>query len=333
MKKPNKEAYGESAIQLVEVEMTDDPLTEIDVDGTKVLLHVLNAKKFDPNCHCYALIETLKLQYVTMVDLIYSYGKLDTDVLNDKSQLKAFFESITRYNINCSTGRFPGIIHQPKDPTLANYFKFTLFDALQEANNNNFLIKYGVERKRKKKVKPSADEIKDDGLLVELMKTFYESITLSKVKRPTDSIEKTVSKTIKKKALLLKCGTIITAGGVENGKYFATFRTGYKRKENDVESIPSYLDGVYSLHIAGVDDEKFVSDPDYRKKFGEVFLQADILETLFAANGSQHPRFLYAGEYNEDDERMELGEDVGQAIKKLNDAMFPKNKEKSGEGR
>lgn len=337
IEKPIKEPYGTSTIQLVEVEMTEDPLTEIKAGNTRVLLNVLNLKKYDPNCHCYALIETLKMQLVTMVDLIYSYGELNADSLTG-AQKEGFFRGITRSNINSVTARFPGMLYQPQDPNQVEPFKRAILSAFKDANTSNnksLIIGYRSEKKRKKKVRPSADEIRDDGFLVELMKTFYESITLSKVKRPTDLVEKTVSKTTRKRALLSKCGSIITAG-VESGKYFTTFGTNYKRKEDGVAPNNISFVDYYSLYVSGVDDERLVVDSDYKEKFGMVFLKSDILETLLAAGRprlSSHPRLLYGGEYNEDDERMELGEDVGETIKKLNDAMFPKNKEKSGEGR
>ena len=74
-----KEEYGVSTLELVELPMTDEKLTRITVDYKDVYLPVLNLKKFDLNCHCYALIERLKQTPVTMVDLVYSYQELNLD--------------------------------------------------------------------------------------------------------------------------------------------------------------------------------------------------------------------------------------------------------------
>ena len=323
--RPEMENYGLSTVELVELDMSDNPLNVINVDGKEVYLPVLNLKKYGNDYHCYAFIERMKQRPVTMVDLLYSYKPISFD---DPDFRDKFLREFSRTQINRSTMNLPGIFYGDKKDSQANAFKGAVKSAVSDAYKTKiFTAKNSIESQLEIEKPRDPSKINDDNLLLEMARTLYEMITFTKIKRPSDPIIKKVDFSILKDLMFMKNGEIIIRGS-SISKYFSMFRTQSITSEH-VDEIPEgTMLNRFSFYINGVDDRKLSSDQNYLQSFENTILQSHILEALSVVNSNRLPNFLYAGNFNNREGRIEVNEAISKYFINLNELMFlAKNKD------
>ena len=314
-KRTRDEDYGPSIIRLEKLDMSK-MFAHIEVDDLEVILPVLNLKKYDENAECYALIETLQNNPITMIDILYSYEDILDRFEHNERFREEFFNAYTRRQINISSLISPALTMIPKKEDIAKRFANALKQSLQDSMGTQ--IK-GISKIKKEKVKveekPSGP-IEEDGIVLEFIKGFYEIISGTKVKRPTDVQKKTINCALKKEAILMKSGAMIVDSEVVD-KYFATFQT-----EVTAEDIQSAKDTL-AVYISGINETLLMTSPEYLKNFGNVLLSSNILEVFAYLNANKFPKMNYIGRYNEEEARMEVYKKIEKYFRQLNQILVP----------
>ena len=315
--KNNIEGYGLSMVELVELNPSDDSLTTLNVDGCNVLLPVLNLKKYNSNCHCYALIERLKEYRITMVDLLYTYQEMDFD--NDFLR-EEFLHKYDRKKINYLTTRSPGIIVQPKNNENARDFLNAINSALEDSVGNKICL-FNMKQENKYKVEEEVEEKKrESSALMDCIKIWYLCLG-GTIESKKSTVTKNMEHLLTKSAIFLKNGEAII-NGTQASKYLTLYKTQSILNENEESLSNDELKNLMSVYITGVNDYSLINSKDYLKKFGEIILSSYILEALFAVNVEGIPNFAYAGQFDIRDERLKVNLDVEKYFNKMNELLF-----------
>ena len=328
--RPVQEAYGPSWIWLQPLEMGN---STISVEGQEIWLPVLNIKKYYPSARCYALIEKLSKMPMTMVDVIYSHEEILDRLENDEGYLERFLLEFSRTKINRLNLVSPALTVAPQGQREKRAFVEAMKSSIQDGFGN---IIVGIESNASGKVElPESEsdnkssQVKEDGIVLEFIKDFYEAISGKPVKRQTaQKPKKFVEGVLTKKAMLMKSGAIIVPG--ENvGKYYTNYFMRIELGE-DVKEIKDTL----GLHIEGVDDNVLITGTGFderKKKFGDILFDSTILETFSSLNPGKEPLLMFGGRYNEDVGKFEVDRRVGQYFDELNAMIIPKRP--AGDGR
>ena len=269
---------------------------------------MLNLKKYDSNCHCYAIIERLKMKPITMVDLLYSYQEisLDNPMVRDN-----FMKNFTRKNINLTNMKSPGTMFIPSSREEKKLFVEAMKKSVEENVGRKIFI---ASRDKTEKVEikkyPDPNKVVPD-----------EAISGEKVLRPTDPVITNVNYSIVKDLIFMKNGAIIT-GSEQSGKYWTNYRTQTFTDKNVDEIETGTLKDMMSVYITGVDDNMMMKNPEYFKKFEKTILSSHMLEALSYVNQAKLPVFAYCGEFNKNDERMMENLSVEKYIEQMNKALF-----------
>lgn len=308
-----QEKYGESTVELVEINMSDNTYETLDVDGKNVILPVLNLKKYDPNYHCYMFIERLKSQPITMVDLLYSYKEIDFD---DENTRNSFLETFSRDHINLVSMKWPGMIAIPNDNSVRESFIKTMKSALQDSIGNKLVMVKGKKREQ---------------ISVEKAKKEEETITPDTIRRmiheflggaPEEDGPQIINLSLKQEAIFIKTGEIIIRG-IQNSKYLVNYRN-----QTKIDNGKDTLKDMLAVYITGMDDVALTTDSEYCKKFGKTILSSYMLETLSSINVNKLPRFEYIGSYNQQLEKIEANIQIESRFDKLNEIMNSKDVER-----
>ena len=298
-----KENYGPSTVELVEVEMSNENLTCLNIDGIKVLLPVLNLREYDSNCRCYAFIERLKNEKITMVDLLYTYCELPFDNKNFREE---FLREYTRTNINLFTMRSPGIIANPNNSSDRESFSNAIKLAIQaSARNKIFMV--NSEKKDSTQVEEKIQNPQPNSVVIQFLRSLYKSMG-GKLEKENNHKMKNIDYFLSKAIIFIKSGEIIT-DGIQTGKYLTSFITQLLKAENLLGIEENLIKDMMSVYITGIDDRLLSSNPSYCERIGNIILSSNILEALYFVNPQKLPRFAYAGKI--DSERKLLTVNLG----------------------
>ena len=179
---------------------------------------------------------------------------------------------------------------------------------------------------------PDPDKVKQDGIVLEFIKDFYELISGEKVLRPTDPVIKNIKYSVIKDLLFIKSGEIITEK-TQTGKYWTNYRTEAftDKKTNELET--GIVKDKMAVYFSGVDDTKLMTNPDYFKQFEKIVLSSHILEALSAINQRMLPVFAYGGEVSVDSKQMVENMKVEKYMNKMNEAILLPRSRNSGDYR
>lgn len=315
-KRPIEEDYGPSSVRIEKLNM-ENGFDTVDVNGVRVMLPVLNMKKYNPNVECYAFIERIYGYSMTMVDVLYAYTDISAKFENDEKFRREFLSTYNRKYINSNNLKSPALIMVPKREYIAGPFANALKLALQDSAGAQILaFRNESQEKIQIELPPQPGTVKEDGIVLEFIKDFYEAISRTRVKRPTDLKVQNVTCSVLKEAMIMKSGaTIVDSEQVS--KYFTTFQT--KIDTNEKKDVKDSL----AVHIAGIDETLLTSSLDYRKKFGDVLLTSNILEALSYSNGSKLPIMALAGRYSEETNRIVVDKQIEKQFNKINELLVP----------
>ena len=213
------ENYGASTVELIELDMSNKDLTNLYIDGKKILMPILNLSDYDSNCHCYAFIERLKKYSITMIDLLYTYNEIafDNEIFRED-----FLREYTRSNINLCTMSSPGIIVNPNSNRDKNCFWNAIRLSIENSVDNNIVLA-STKTIEKVEVEEEPKKVKEDNVVLQFMKILYKSMggTLRKIELPK---KKYMDCVLEKNAIFIKSGEIIT-NNIQTGKYLSKFVT------------------------------------------------------------------------------------------------------------
>ena len=222
---------------------------------------------------------------------------------------------------------FPGVILTAKKehPNLHSVIRLAMEDSAK--NNKILVVGNRAQEEIKIEVPKDPSEIVPDGIVMEFIKTFYEILSKTKVKRPTDPKIEVYNYLMDKKAGFIKSGAIII-NDVEASKYFTAFQTEVTNSDNQVQ----HLKGKLSFYITGIDDYALTANLEYRKKFGDTILNSHILDAFKIVKVDEQPIFAYAGQYEEEEKKISVNKRIGKYFEQTNDLLVPtKEKDDSDE--
>lgn len=311
--------YGKSKIWIEELD------NNIIFNGQKIWIPTLDISKYYSGARVYAFIEELEERPVTLIDVLYSYGDILPSLENDDNFLDSFLDRFCRRNINIQTYKTPGLIMAPPNQTSQRSFADAIKLSLQDAvSTSKFpLVEHYMEEEQEVN-DDSYDykNAKEDGIAMEFIKDFYEIISGTKIRRPTEPKKKKIKESISRRAVIMKIGSTIING--ENvGKYCFAYNTSVQN-----------LTTVITMQIAGLDDEAVLSEKpmtgERLKRFGDTIFESNILETFIYINSDKKPINLFAGKYNEQSARLEVNRSLEQNFDKLNELLYPTRTDKGG---
>ena len=248
-----------------------------------------------------------------MIDLVYTYGEVSFE---DDNFRKSFLEQYDRKNINSLTMRNFGIMVKPQNRYNLNSFTKAIKLSAEDSIEDKICL---TSIKKNDKVEDEQKNVHKDSTLVNTAKILYRCLG-GKVKKKSP-IVKEYEYSLMKGAFFLKNGEILI-NGVESSKYLTMFKTQTKLDENQITLKNNELADIRSIYITGVNDYSLISNPDYYKKFGEIILLSNILESLYAVNVNGVPNFAYAGQFDMKDERIKVNLDIEKYFNKMNELLF-----------
>ena len=314
-KRTNQESYGISTIRLEKLDMTKG-FEELEINGIKIVLPVLNLKNYSSTPECYAFIERFYSYPIIMVDVLYTSSDISDLFEKDEDFRTDFSKKFSRRNITSQNLKSSALtfLFNGDEVDFGNAFKLALQDSVgtQIWRSSN-----RVSEEVKIKDAQASQEVKEDPLIVEFIKDFYEAISKTKIRRLTDikEKEKTVIYSMAKEAIFMKSGATII-GFEEVSKYFVGYQTVVKTEKT--KQIKDRL----SIHISGVDERALVSSEKYRNSFGEVLLESNLLEVLSSINPSRLPILAYAGQYNEEKNKMDVNRRLERYFDEINEVLL-----------
>lgn len=311
-----KENYGSSTVELVEVEMSNENLTCLNIDGIKVLLPVLNLREYDSNCRCYAFIERLKNEKITMVDLLYTYYELPFD---NKNFREKFLREYTRTNINLFTMRSPGIIVNPNNSSDKESFSNAIKLAIQ-ASVGNKVFMGNSEAKESTQVEEKIQSPQPNSLVLQFLRSLYESMGGKLGKKDNHKI-KNIDYFLSKSIIFIKSGEVIT-DGIQTGKYLTSFITKSLKTENSLDVEENLIKDMMSVYITGIDDYLLSSNPSYCERIRDIILSSNILEALYFVNPKKLPRFAYAGKIDFEKKLLTVNLGIEKYFNNINELLF-----------
>lgn len=321
--RPVQENYGPSTVRLEKLDMTKGYGT-VTVNGIEVILPLLNVKKYDADSECYAFIEQLTTGQIAMVDVLYTYKDIEDKFEHDPNFRRSFLNFFERKQINSTNIVSPVLTMTPRRENTAILFSNAVREAVQDGVGRQLhVVSRRTEEDFDIEIPKDPNSVKEDGLILEFIKDFYEIISRTKVKRPTDPEKRTVTYTMSKEAILMKSGATIF-GNEEIPRFFANFRT-----EISSDEIQNAKDSL-AIHISGIDQERLMTSPEYFQYFTGVLLESNVLEAFAYANGERVPKLVFAGKYNEEEERMEVDRKNERRFNEINGKLIPT---KSDDGR
>lgn len=319
----NQEAYGKSSVRLERLDMANQ-FNTIVINEKNITLPTLNLKKYYAGAEAYALIETLHDYPMTMVDVLYTPKDILGEFENDKMFREDFLHVFSRVNNNVSNRIAPALTLLPKTYHIAKAFSDALKSALSDAVKNQILIfSKTTEEDIEERLDGNEKNQKEDGIVLEFLKTFYDAISGNIGKSPLPPERKTYILT--KMAILMKSGAMII-GSEEIAKYFSTFQMAVDSQEQK-----SIRDSI-AIHFSGINEELLMSSPTYCKKFGDILLSSNILEVFSYYNIGKPPKMRYGGQYNEELKRIEVNRETEGYFDRINELMDTM-RDKDEEGR
>lgn len=315
-RRPIQESYGPSTVRIEKLDM-EQSFSTVNVNGTNVILPMLNLKKYNSDAECYAFIERLYGQPMIMVDVLYIYKDISDRFENDEIFRNDFLNKFNRKYINTSNLMSPALTMSSQEIDVARPFADALKSSLQEAIGSQI---FGLRKESKKNMEietpTSSKKTKKDGIVFEFIKDFYEVISGSKVKKSTASKKQTVTYSMIKEAFFMKSGALII-DSEEISKFFTTFQT--QINLGDDQQVKNAL----AIYISGLDSFLLRTSSDYRNKFGRVLLDSNLLEALSYFNLSKFPRLAYGGQYNEAKSKMDVNKHFEKYFDLINEMLVP----------
>jgi len=312
--RPQKEDYGPSSVRLEKLDMTKE-FCRMDINGTEIVLPVLNLRKYNQGAECYAFVETLQNYPITLVDILYSYQDILYRFENDERFRREFLNVFRRRQINISSHISPALTVIPNRADVANDFAIALKSALQDALGTQ-IVGFSRTQTKDKEIEELPPEGFEEGIVMEFIKDFYEIISGKKVKRSTDPIKRTVTYSLKKEAILMKSGVAVIESEVVD-KYFTTFRAEIKAEESQMAK------DSLSIYVSGIDEELLMTSPEYLDEFETTLLESNVLEAFAYLNPKKLPKMNYSGRYNESKHKLVIYKKIENYFDELNRRLLP----------
>lgn len=313
------EAYGRSVIWL---EPLQPGKNIIKVNNQDVWLPVLDMESYYPGTKYYAFVEKLDNFPVALVDIIYSYRDLPS-LLEDDRNLEEFLRGYTRTNINRVNLRTMALTVTPSDQAEKEKFLRASQQVLQDNLGTgivcaNSIIHEEMEVENKEQAKV---QVKQDNIIMDFIKSFYEAVSRKPIKRPSTKKTQTVEASLYRELRMIKSGAMVVPGK-EVGKYF----TGYYLEMQIGDDVQDIKDAL-GIHIESLDDKMLVSqEPEEvtrREKFRDVLFDSTLLETYMELFADKKPMMIFAGEYNESAGKMQVDKRVSNYFNELNELIVP----------
>lgn len=314
------DVHGNSKIFLVELDGTS---VVCNINGKEIYFPLLDLKKYYSNARTYMVIEKFEQKSMIMMDILYATEDVEQRLNTDNTYLNEFLKGFTRENINNDIQKVPGLIVAPTNSNEKRKFLDALKNALQDAYcDRKFPEMYHTIEEEQEVIDENYDyqNAKPDGIALEFVKDFYEIISRTKIRRPTEPKMKKIKQSLSRKVTVIKTGAIIMDDDVI-GKYNMLY----------VSNVKDILDSI-SICLTGLDDERIFSDEsgERLKRFGDALFESNILETFMYVNAEQKPIYMFAGRYNEQEGRLEVDKKIDKEFDKLNNEI---NKIRPDDGR
>ena len=305
------DVHGISKIFLIELNGSS---VTCNIGGKKIYFPLLDVNKYYNGAKTYLMVEKFNQNKMIMMDILYAPEDIIKVLDNSDSYLNEFLAGFTRENINRETQKSPGLIIAPIDNVKKGKFSEALKSALQDAYcDRKFPEMYHTIEEEQEVIDENYDyqNAKPDGIALEFVKDFYEIISRTKIRRPTEPRMKKIKQSLSRKVTMIKTGAIIMDEDVI-GKYNMLY----------VSNVKDILNSI-SICLAGLDDERIFTDEsgESLKKFGNALFESNILETFMYVNAEQKPIYMFAGRYNEQEARLEVDKKIDKQFDKLNNEI------------
>lgn len=322
-KRTNQESYGTSFVKLERLDMTKS-FNHLKVSGIDIDMPVLNIKKYNSDIQCYALIERLQHLPITFVDVLYTYKDILYQFEHDEMFRRGFFESFNRKQISVNNLESPILTMNPRRNGLAKSFADSVKLAVQDAVGKGvFVFSATLTDKMEVEIPKDPDSIKQDSIMIDFIKSFYEIISGTKVKRPEDPDIQTIDYTMDKSAIIMKSGSMII-NKEETEKYFASFRTLISNEE--LENIRDSI----AVYLSGGDSKKLADSPEFCEDFGNALLMSNVLEAFSQTNPYKLPKLAYVGQYDVRAKRLRVNKNNEVYFDRINEGMSPTKTDDEG---
>jgi len=322
-KRTNKEVYGESTVRLEKLNMAK-PYNHLTVSGVDIDLPVLNVKKYNHDVQCYALIERLKNSPITFVDVLYSYKDILYQFENDEMFRRQSFELFNREKIIAYSLTSPILTVNPRRNELTKSFASSVKMAVQDSVDTGiFLFSVTLEDKVEVEIPKDPNTVKQDSIMLDFIKSFYEIISGEKAKRPEDPDIETIDYTMDKSAIIMKSGSMII-DQEEVEKYYSTFRTLIDNEELD------NIKDTIAIYISGTNSKKMADSPEFRTSFGDALLRSNVLEAFSQVNPYKLPKLSYVGQYDDKVKRLRVNKNNERYFDKINEGIIPTKQQDEG---
>ena len=314
-------SYGPSGIRLEKLDMTSG-FGKVRLKGKEFTFPLLNLKKYDSECECYALIERMYCYPIVMVDIMYSYKDILPKFESDEEFRNNFLSIYSRKFINIASQSSPALMLAPKKNKIEikpfiDASQKAFIDATQEGRVYRFYKK--VEGNLEEEVPVETRE--DMGNFEEFLMDILEVLTNTNFPKKVE--KRKVNFSLIKNAVLMKSGATII-GTEEVSKYFTTFQT-----EVDMDDVQVAKNSI-SINISGVDDNLLLSSQEYLRRFGEDLLDSNVLEVFSYLNSTRLPKLSYVGQYNENEHKVQVNKRLEKYFNQMNDFFVPQRPEDEG---
>ena len=296
--RPKKEDYGPSRVRLEKLDMTKG-FCRMDINGTEIVLPVLNLRKYHPGAECYAFVETLQDYPITLVDILYSYQDILYRFENDERFRREFLNVFRRRQINISSHISPALTVVPNRSDVAKDFADALKLALQDALGTQ-IVGCSRTKTEDKEITEPPPKGYEEGIVMEFIKDFYEIISNKKVKRSTDPIKRKVTYSLKKEAILMKSGVAVI----------------------ESEEFQMAKDSL-AIYVSGINEELLMTSPEYLDEFETTLLESNVLEAFAYLNPKKLPKMNYSGRYDEPKHKLVIYKKIEAYFDKLNQKLLP----------
>lgn len=317
------DVYGRSKIW---IEPIRDGQT-VNFGGSEISLPVVDVNKYYSGAMAYLFIEEFEEVPAKMVDILYAYEDIIPRLQSDDRYLREFLAHFVRRNINIDTMKAPGLVVTPTYASDKRRFVEAVSLAIKDAIvSGKFKMVSHYMEEEKEVIDESYDykNAKQDGIVTEFVKDFYEIISGTKIRRPTEPRKKKVVTPLSRQAIIMNCGTTII-GNEAVEKNFIAYHT----------SVQSFSDST-TMYIAGMHKDKLFGDDESSEEnleaFGNTIFESNILETFIYLNSDKRPINLFAGRYNEKTGKLEVDRQLERSFDNFNKRLDP-NKTKPSEGR